>query len=97
VPSRRCCSTVINTDDVTGPERGSRGHGQSVPRPEPRIGRKDLQDPDRDVTESGHLVPEDEHGQSGRDAGVEGPEQLEIPAAEQYSPVPPPCGEGHPS
>jgi hypothetical protein len=46
-------------------------------------GRKDLQDPDRDVTEPGHPVPEDEQGQSGRDAGAEGPVQLEIPATEQ--------------
>jgi len=83
VPSRLCCLTVINSEDVTGPERGSRGHGQSAPGPEPRIGRKDLQDPDRDVTESGHPVPADEQGQSGRDAGAEGPEQLEIPAMEQ--------------
>ena len=88
---------MINTDDVTGPERGSRCHGQSVPGPEPRIGRKDLQDPDSDVTELGHLVPEDEHGQSERDPGAEGPEQLEIPATEQYSRVPPLCGVGDPS
>jgi hypothetical protein len=83
VPSRPCCSTVINTGDVTGPKRGNRVHGQSGPGPEPRIGRKDLQDPDRDVSESGQPVPEGEQGQSGRDAGAEGPEQLEIPAMEQ--------------
>lgn len=51
--------------------------------PGPRIGRKDLQDPDRDVTETGHPVPEDEQGQSGRDAEAEGPVQLEIPATGQ--------------
>jgi hypothetical protein len=30
-------------------DRGSRGNGQSAPGSEPGIGRKDLQDPDRDV------------------------------------------------
>jgi hypothetical protein len=84
--SRRCRSTVINTEDAMGAERGSRGRGQSVPGANPRIGRKDLQDPDRDVSESGHPVPEDEQGQSGRDAGAEGPEQLEIPAMDNESP-----------
>ena len=69
-------------------ERGSRGYGQNTqgPEAEPRIGRKDLQDPDRDVSESGHPVPEDEQGQSGRDAGADGPEQLEIPAIDNESP-----------
>jgi hypothetical protein len=68
-----------------GAER-SRGRGQSVMGANPRIGRKDLQDPDRDVSESGHPVPEDEQGQSGRDAGAEGPEQLEIPAMDNELP-----------
>jgi len=67
---------VINTEDAMGAERDSRGHGQSALGPGPRIGPKDLQDPDRDVTETGHPVPEDEQGQSGRDAEAEGPVQL---------------------
>jgi len=64
-------------------ERGSRGNEQNAPGPEPRIGRKDLQDPDRDVTEPGDPVPEDEQGRSDRDAGEGGPVQLEIPTTEQ--------------
>lgn len=59
---------------------------QSALGANPRIGRKDLQDPDRDVSESGQPVPEDEQGQSGRDAGAEGREQLEIPAMDTESP-----------
>jgi hypothetical protein len=59
---------------------------QSALGAKPRIGRKDLQDPDRDVSESCQLFPEDEQGQSGRDAGAEGPEQLEIPAMDNESP-----------
>jgi hypothetical protein len=59
---------------------------QSALGAKPRIGRKDLQDPDRDVSESGHPGPEDEQGQSWRDAGAEGPEQLEIPALDTLSP-----------
>jgi hypothetical protein len=62
-------------------ERGSRGKGQDAPGPEPRIGRKDLQDPDRDVTEPGDPIPGDEQGRSDRDAGAGGPVQLEIPAS----------------
>jgi hypothetical protein len=64
-------------------ERGGRGEGQSAPWPAPRIGRKDLQDPDRDVTEPGHPVREDEPGRSDRDAGAEGPVQLELPPTGQ--------------
>jgi len=64
-------------------ERGGRGNGQSVPRPAPRIGRKDLQDPDRGVTEPGRPTPADEAGQGDYDAGAGRPVQLEIPATEQ--------------
>jgi hypothetical protein len=63
--------------------RSSRGNGQSAPGPEPRIGRKDLQDPDRDVTEPRRPAPDDEQGQSDPDAGAGRPVQLEIPATEQ--------------
>jgi hypothetical protein len=64
-------------------ERSSRGNGQSTPEPEPRIGRKDLQDPDRDLTEPGRPAPdgEQEHSDPDEDAGR--PVQLEIPATEQ--------------
>jgi hypothetical protein len=51
-------------------------------RPEPRIGRKDLQDPDRKVPEPGLPAPGDEQGQSDPDAGAGRPMQLEIPATE---------------
>jgi hypothetical protein len=64
-------------------ERSRRGNRQSAPGPEPRIGRKDLQDPDRDVTEPGRPAPNDEEGQSDHDAGAGGPVQFEIPATEQ--------------
>ena len=63
-------------------ERSSRGNGQSAPGPEPRIGRKDLQDPDRDVPEPDRPAPDDEQGQSDRDADGR-PVQLEIPATGQ--------------
>ena len=63
-------------------KRSSRGNGQSAPGPEPRIGRKDLQDPDRDVTEPGRPAPDDEQRQSDPDAGAGRPVQLEIPATE---------------
>ena len=49
-------------------ERGRRGNGQSAPGPERRIGRKDLQDPDRDETEPGRLAPDDEPGRNDHDA-----------------------------
>ena len=64
-------------------ERSSRGNGQSTPEPEPRTGRKDLQDPDRDLTEPGRPAPdgEQEHSDPDEDAGR--PVQLEIPATEQ--------------
>jgi hypothetical protein len=63
-------------------ERGSRGNGQSAPGPEPRIGRKDLQDPDRDVAEPNRPAPDGEQERSDRDADGR-PVQLEIPATEQ--------------
>jgi hypothetical protein len=64
-------------------KRSSRGNGQSAPGPKPRIGRKDLQDPDRDVTEPGRPAPDDEQGRSDPDAGAGRPVQLETPATEQ--------------
>lgn len=63
-------------------QRSSQGNGQTAPGPEPRIGRKDLQDPDRDVTEAGRPAPDDEQGRSDPDAGAGRPAQLEIPATE---------------
>jgi hypothetical protein len=76
---------VIKTEDPMGrAERGGRGQGKSAPWTAPRIGRKDLQDPDRDVMEPGHPVPEDEPGGSDRDAGAEEPVQLEFPATGQH-------------
>jgi len=51
--------------------------------PEPRIGRKDLQDPDREVTEPGRPARDDGPGQRDHDAGDGRPVQLEIPATEQ--------------
>jgi hypothetical protein len=65
-------------------ERGGRGEGQSAPWPAPRIGRKDLQDPDRDVAEQGHPVLGDEPGRTDCDAGAEGPVQLELAATGQH-------------
>ncbi len=81
--NRRRRSTVINTEDPMGrAERGSRGNGQSAPGPEPRIGRKDLQDPDRDVPEPDRPAPAGEQERSDRDAdGRLVP--LEIPATGQ--------------
>ncbi len=64
-------------------ERSNRGKRQSAPRPAPRIGRKDLQDPDRDVTEPARPAPNDEQGQGDRDAGAGRVVQLEIPATEE--------------
>jgi len=63
-------------------ERGSRGYGQNAPGPEPRIGRKDLQDPDRDVPEPDRPAPDGEQERSDRDADGR-PVQLEIPATGQ--------------
>ena len=45
-------------------KRSNRGKRQSAPRPAPRIGRKDLQDPDRDVTEPVRPAPDDEQRQA---------------------------------
>ena len=66
-------------------KRGSRGNGQSAPGPKSRIGRKDLQDPDRDVTEPPRPAPDGEQGRSDPDAGARRPVQLETPATEQKS------------
>jgi hypothetical protein len=63
-------------------ERGNRGNGQSTPGPEPRIGRKDLQDPDRDVPEPHRPAPDGELERGDRDADGQ-PVQLEIPATGQ--------------
>jgi hypothetical protein len=63
--------------------RSSRGKRQSAPGPGPCIGRKDLQDPDREVTEPGRPAPDDQEKQSDHEAGAGGPGQLEIPATEQ--------------
>ena len=59
----------------------SRGNEQSAPEPEPGPGRKDLQDPDRDLTEPGRPAPdgEQEHRDPDEDTGQ--PLQLEIPAS----------------
>ena len=64
-------------------KRSSRGNGQSAAGPKPRIGRKDLQDPDRGATEPGHPVPDGEQGRSDPDTGAGRPVQLETPATEQ--------------
>ena len=58
-------------------DRGSRGNGQSAPGPEPRLGRKDLQDPDRGVPEPDRPAPDGEEERSDRDADGR-PVQLEI-------------------
>ena len=49
-----------------------------MPGLEPRIGRKDLQDPDRNVPEPDRPAPDGEREQSERDADGR-PVQLEIP------------------
>lgn len=70
-------------------KRSSRGNGQSALGPKPRIGRKgrkDLQDPGRDVTEPGRPAPDDEQGRTDPDAGAGRPVQLETPATEQRVP-----------
>ena len=67
-------------------KRSSRGNGQSALGPKPRIdqkGRKDLQDPDRDVTEPARPAPDSEQGRSDPDAGAGRPVQLETPATGQ--------------
>jgi hypothetical protein len=68
-------------------KRSSRGNGQSSPEPRPRIGRKDLLDPDRDVTEPARPAPEGEPGRSDPDAGAGRPVQLEAPASVQRAPA----------
>jgi hypothetical protein len=67
-------------------KRSSRGKGQGVLGPKPRIGRKDLPDPDRDVTEPARPAPDGEQGRSDADAGAGRPVQLETPATEQRVP-----------
>jgi hypothetical protein len=63
-------------------ERCSRGYGQNAQGPEPRVGRKDLQDPDRDVPEPDRPPPDGEQERSDRDADGR-LVQLEIPATGQ--------------
>ena len=76
-------STLLNTEDLMGrAERSSRGNGPSAPGPAPRIGRKDLQDPDRDAPEPDRPAPDGEPERSDRDADGQ-PVQLEIPARGQ--------------
>lgn len=76
-------STVMNREESMGrAERGRQGNGQSEPGPEPRIGRKDQQDPDRDVAEPDRPAPDGEEERGDRDADGR-PVQLEIPAKEQ--------------
>jgi hypothetical protein len=67
-------------------KRSSRGKGESAPGLKPRIGRKDLPDPDRDVTEPARPAPDGEQGRSDPDAGAGQPVQLETPATEQRVP-----------
>ena len=68
-------------------KRSSRGNGQSAAGPKPRIGRKDLQDPDRDVTEPTRPAPDGEQGRSDPDAGAGRPVQLETPRRNNESPA----------
>jgi hypothetical protein len=63
-------------------ERSSRRNGLSTPEPAPPIGRKDLQDPDRDAPEPDRPAPDGEPERSDRDAAGR-PVQLEIPATGQ--------------
>jgi hypothetical protein len=67
-------------------KRSSRGNGQSAAGPKPRIGRKDLPDPDRDVTEPTRPAPDGEEGRSDPDAGAGRPVQLETPATGERVP-----------
>jgi hypothetical protein len=62
--------------------RGSRGPGRSAPEPQPGIGRKDLPDPDRDLTEPGRPAPDGEQEDRDPDEDAGRPVQLEIPATE---------------
>ena len=65
--------------------RGSRGPGRHAPEPQPGIGRKDLPDPDRDLTEPGRPAPDGEQEDRDRDPDEDAgrPVQLEIPARGQ--------------
>lgn len=54
--------------------------------PEPRIGRKDLQDPGREVPEPDRPAPDGEQEQRDRDADGR-PAQLEIPRQDNESPA----------
>jgi hypothetical protein len=67
-------------------ERGSRGDGQSASGPEPRIDRKDLQDPGRDVPEPDRPAPDGEREQSERDPDGRRV-QLEISRQDNESPA----------
>lgn len=64
-------------------ERDSGGNGQSISGPAPGVGRKDLPDPDRDVSEPDRPAPDGEQERRDRDADRDadgGVVQLEIPA-----------------
>ena len=67
-------------------KRSNRGNGQNAAGPELRTRRKDLPDPDRDVTEPVRPAPEGEPGRSDRDAGAGRPVQLETPATDERVP-----------
>ena len=49
---------------------------EKKPKTEPRIGRKDLQDPDRDVRDPRNSVPEPD-GRGDREAGAGRPVRLD--------------------
>ena len=64
---------------------------------EPRIGRKDLQDPDRDVHEPRNGVPEPD-GRSDREAGTGRPVELdEDDRAKRRLHSPPPSDDAPPA
>ena len=67
-------------------KRINRGNGQNAAGPKPRTGRKDLPDPDRDVTDPARPAPDGEQGRSDPDAGAGRPVQLETPATGERVP-----------
>jgi hypothetical protein len=62
--------------------RSSRGNGHRAPEPGPGIGRRDLQDPDGDLTEPGRPGPDGDQEYRDPDEDAGRPVQLEIPARE---------------